>query len=146
MWQLMSQNPALVPVTTGLRWQTLMPTYPTGCRGVSRLGSACSSRGWFTITLVATPMKSVPTVLEMNGNERDARRLHSITCERGIWKDNISPGRWSRVWYPWKSPHPTVTVPDILGEFPRSPISQTSLGELYPKGPGETSDQGEIDN
>ena len=36
------------------------------------------------MTLVATPMKSVPTVLEMNGNEREARRLHSITCERGI--------------------------------------------------------------
>ena len=33
----------------------------------------------------------------------------------------------------------TVKVQDILGDCPRSPISQTSLGEPYPKGPRETS-------
>ena len=63
--------------------QTLMPTYPTGCKGVVRSGNTCSSRGWFTIIFVATVMKSVPTVLDTKGKEREARRLHSITWQTG---------------------------------------------------------------
>lgn len=35
--------------------------------------------GWPTITLVAKAIKSVSKVLETNGNERETRRLHSIT-------------------------------------------------------------------
>lgn len=38
-----------------------------------------------------------------------------------------------------------VTIPGIVGDCPRSPKSQTALEKSLPKGPGETSDQGEID-
>ena len=41
---------------------------------------------------------------------------------------------------------PPVTALGIFGECSRNPISQTSLGEPYPKGPGETSDEGETDD
>lgn len=75
-----------------------MPTYPTGCKGVVRSGNACSSRGWFTIIFVATVIKSVPTVLDTKGKEREARRLHSIT-----WQTRI--GKYIKqvtFWYHWQ--------------------------------------------
>ena len=78
--------------------QTLMPTYPTGCKGVVRSGNACSSRGWFTIIFVATVIKSVPTVLDTKGKEREARRLHSITWQTGIGKYI----KQVTFWYHWQ--------------------------------------------
>ena len=40
-----------------------------------------SDRELIRRTLVATSMKSTPMVLLTNGNDRDARRLHSITMQ-----------------------------------------------------------------
>ena len=42
-------------------------------------GNGMSATLSFTINFAAASMKSTPMVLEMNGNDRDARRLHSIT-------------------------------------------------------------------
>ena len=51
-----------------------------GCSSVGRgFSSMCSP----IITLVATSMKSIPSVLETKGKDREALRLHSIT-----WRDN----------------------------------------------------------
>lgn len=59
---------------------TLMPTKSVGMMGLSREGRLASSKGSPTMALVATLMKSTPMVLDTNGKERDALKLHSITC------------------------------------------------------------------
>ena len=41
--------------------------------------SAGSGTSWPTIAAVAVSIKFLPSTLDTNGNERDARRLHSIT-------------------------------------------------------------------
>lgn len=51
--------------------------------GCSKVGRGFSSKFSPIITLVATSMKSTPSVLETNGKDREARRLHSIT-----WREN----------------------------------------------------------
>jgi hypothetical protein len=60
---------------------TFIPTYPSGKRGESNGHLSPLSNGVSVITLVATEIKSMPVVLDTNGNEREARRLVSITCQ-----------------------------------------------------------------
>lgn len=58
---------------------TLIPTYVDGKMGCSIVGRDDSLTCFPIITLVATSMKSTPRVLDTKGNEREARKLHSIT-------------------------------------------------------------------
>ena len=56
----------------------LMPTYLVGRSGPYNAGSRSLDTSNPSITLVAAATKSAPTVLDTNGKERLARRLHSM--------------------------------------------------------------------